>query len=259
MGDREADPPAAHAVRLAERVSGHRVVDHPRLGQDRGVPAVPDHVAVRLVGEDHQVRARGRGRRWRRGPRGVATPPVGLCGEFRKIARGRGSVARKSRDVLGLGPKPLLDAERGQHRRAPRRSQVGHVGREVRAEDQDAVAGLEQGLGEVLLERLGPGGDDDVLGGRPDSRTRPRRTGRAASRKLGQAEARAVAGLVLLDRPDAGLLGVRRAGERAVADLQLDHVLAPGLQRPGRRQHGEGGLGRQIPRQVAQSNHRNAP
>ena len=53
--DREADPPAAHAVRLAERVGRDHVVHHPRLGQDRVVPALPDHVAVRLVGEDHQV------------------------------------------------------------------------------------------------------------------------------------------------------------------------------------------------------------
>ena len=114
----------------------------------------------------------------------------------------------------------------------------------MRAEDQDAVAGVEQGLGEILLERLGPRGDDDVLG--PDVEAelgvdRPRRGGA----ELGQAQARAVAGLVRLDRRDPGGLGGRGGRERAVADLQLDDVLPLRLQGPGQRQDGEGGLGRQ--------------
>jgi hypothetical protein len=73
----------------------------------------------------------------------------------------------------------------------------------------------------------------------PNSDAHPARGGLA---ELGQAQARAVPGAVLADGPDAGVLGVRRARERAVADLQLDDVLAPRLQRPGDGQDGEGGL-----------------
>ena len=55
----------------------------------------------------------------------VATPPVGLCGEFRKIARGFGSVARNSRDVLAPGPEPVLRPQRHDDGPAPRRSRLG--------------------------------------------------------------------------------------------------------------------------------------
>ena len=55
MGHGKANSPAAHAVRLAEGVRRDGLVEHSRLRQDRGVPALPDHVAVGLVGEDHHV------------------------------------------------------------------------------------------------------------------------------------------------------------------------------------------------------------
>ena len=60
-----------------------------------------------------------------------------------------------------------------------------------------------------------------------------------------QAERRAVVRLAVVDGLDAGLEGVRGAGERAVADLQLDDVLALGLEPLGDGQHVEGGFGGQ--------------
>ena len=64
--------------------------------------------------------------------------------------------------------------------------------------------------------------------------------------EIGQSKTRTVAGLVLLDRPDARRLGVRRARERAVADLELDDILTLGLQAARERQHGERRLRRQV-------------
>ena len=175
----------------------------------------------------------------------VATPPVGLCGELSTIARGLGSVARKSLDILGRRPKLVFDLQGRQHRPRTAPLEVGHIGRKLGAEDQNPVARVEHRLGEELLERLGTRADHDVFGrhriaefGRDEpSRRRP---------ELRQPQTRTVARLVFLDRPDARLLGVRRAGKRTVADLELDDVLSLGLEGPRDGQHGEGRLGRQV-------------
>ena len=122
------------------------------------------------------------------------------------------------------------------------------------AEEEDAIAWLDQGLGEVLLERLGPRGDDDILGAGLDAELLAD-PGGGDLPQLGEAEARPVAGLIPLDRQQAGRLGVGRAGERAVADLQLDNVLPLRLQATGQGQDGEGRLGGQVAGEGAQSRH----
>ncbi len=48
---------------------------------------------------------------------------------------------------------------------------------------------------------------------------------------------------------------MRRAGEGAVTDLEFNDILARGLELAGSGQHGEGGLGGQVPRQRTQSDH----
>src|SRR5690606_39084802 len=53
---------------------------------------------------------------------------------------------------------------------------------------------------------------------------------------------RAVVRLVRANRGDAAFARGRGAVERAVADLELDHVLAGGLQRLGHGEHREGRL-----------------
>ena len=121
--DRVAEPPAAHAVRLAEGVRADALVHHARLGQDRSVLALPDHVAVRLVAEDARRPCRGPGRRSPSRSSSVATPPVGLCGELRKIAFGRSAVLRKSLDVVQVRAECVL--LRGAVRRRARRPAGG--------------------------------------------------------------------------------------------------------------------------------------
>ena len=167
----------------------------------------------------------------------MATPPVGIVRRVQQD-RPRLRVGREELpDVLGRRTKLVLDPQRRQHRPRSPALEVGNVRRKLRAEDQHPVARVEHRLGEILLERLGTRGDDDVLGRRPSSRTRAETNRAAAARKLGQTQARAVARLVILDRLDARLLGVRRGGKRAVADLQLDDVLPLGLEAPRDGQH----------------------
>ena len=63
--------------------------------------------------------------------------------------------------------------------------------------------------------------------------------------ELRQAERRAVVRLPVVDRLRAGREGRLRAREGAVADLQLDDVLARRLEVLGDGEHVEGGLGGQ--------------
>jgi len=55
--DSVAEPPAAHAVTLRERVCAHDMIEHVRLGEDAVVLALPNHVAIRFVAEDRDVRS----------------------------------------------------------------------------------------------------------------------------------------------------------------------------------------------------------
>ncbi len=128
----------------------------------------------------------------------------------------------------------------------------------MRAEDQDTVTGLQKGLREVLLDGLRPRGGHDVFRADIQAKLIVNHAGRRRA-ELGQPQTGAVAGLVLLDRPDARVLGVRGTRERAIADLQLNHVLAPSLQRPRHREHGERSLRGEVPRQCAQPGHQPIP
>ena len=105
----EAEPPAAHAVRLAERVGRDTLFDHAGLGQQERVPAAPHHLAVRLVAEDgdvappHEVRQPSQ-------ILPVATPPVGLWGLLRKMAFGCGSFVRNRSTSSSRGRNRSLRA-----------------------------------------------------------------------------------------------------------------------------------------------------
>jgi hypothetical protein len=61
-------------------------------------------------------------------------------------------------------------------------------------------------------------------------------------------------GGVVLDGFDTRGQGGQSAGERAVADLQLDDVFSLGLETPGHGQNIEGGFGREPACERAQSN-----
>ena len=178
----------------------------------------------------------------------MATPPVGLCGELRKIARALGLFLTKSFDVVQVGPKLICLLQRLRTPSAAAALDVRAVGREVRAEDQHRVAGIEERLAEELLEDLGAGPDDDVLGRDVDAEFLVViRRDRLAERR--QAQRGAVVRLVGAGwprcRPSSALRGARKG---AVADLQFDDVLALGLEAAGDGQDVEGGFGRQARR-----------
>ena len=95
---------------------------------------------------------------------------------------------------------------------------VRGVGRELRREDEDRIARIEECLAEELLEDLGPRPDDDVLGPDRDAEL----AGvvlrdRLAERR--QARRRAIVRVAPLDGGEASGDGVLRAGEGAVTDL----------------------------------------
>src|SRR5690606_6328335 len=75
---------------------------------------------------------------------------------------------------------------------------------------------------------------------------------RRGAPELRNARRGAVVGLIVANRLDAALTGGRGAVERAVADLELDHVLAGGFQRARHREHGEGGLDGERARELAE-------
>ena len=129
----------------------------------------------------------------------------------------------------------------------------------MRAEHEHAVAGIEKRLAEELLKDLGARPDDDVLraGGNAELLAHERRRRLAKRRQAGR---RTVVRLVLLDRLLAGRLGRRRALERAVADLELDDVLALRLECLGHGQDGERRFDVQVLRKLAECDrHRQNP
>src|SRR5204862_7072831 len=102
------------------------------------------------------------------------------------------------------------------------------------------AAGVEGRPAEELLEDLGPRPDDDVVG-RDRDVVLALVIARHRLAERGQPRRRAVVSVALLDGLDAGPAGVAGAGEGAVADLQLDDVLARRLEPLG---HGEDVEGR---------------
>src|SRR5262249_30873039 len=121
-------------------------------------------------------------------------------------------------DVVEVGAEVVGLAQRREDRHGPTPLQVGQVGGEVRREDEDGVAGIEERLAEELLEDLGAGPDDDVL--RPDVDAVLAAVvagdGLAERRQAGRG---AVVRLALVDGPAAGLEGAAGAGERRIAYL----------------------------------------
>ena len=160
--DGKSEPPAAHAERLAERVGRHGLLDHAGHFEQRMVAAAPDHSVVRLVAEDRDVLA-----------------PHELGEPFQIVER-RDAAGRIVRAVEKDGPRRLVVGEESPHvvqvrPEIVRRLQLRHhdarvapedvrrIGREVRAEDQHAVAGIQKRLAEQLLEVLRARSRDDVF------------------------------------------------------------------------------------------------
>ena len=190
----------------------------------------------------------------------VATPPVGLCGEFRKIAFGAGSSARNCLMSIDVWPELVLLAQRRQNGSRLPALDVRQERREVRAEHERAVARIQKCLTEELLENLRARPGDDVLraGGNPELLAHELR-GRPRETRAGPATGSSATGCRWMACSPAAF-AERRALERAVADLQLDDVLALGLEGLGDGQDRESRLDVQILRKLAECDrHRQNP
>ena len=139
--------------------------------------------------------------------------------------------------------------------RAPRRSMVRNVRGEIGAEDKNSVARIEKRLAKKLLENLrSRPGDDVVRFGRYleflADKTRRRRA------KTGNSERRAVVRLVPFNGGDAGRLGRSRAVERAVANLELNDILALSLELFSESKNGKGGFyGKRLSKSAQRGGH----
>ena len=238
---RVAEAPAAHAERLAERVGGDGLVEHAGLGEQRVVPPLPHHAVVGLVGEHRHVAAPDEVGQSAQVVLG-GDPAGGVVGAVEEDGLGPRVVVEEAAHVVEVGPERPRGAQVRQHHPRLAPLDVRGVGREVRAEHEDAVAALDERVAEELLERLRAGSRDDVVGGHRQA-VLAVDVGGGGGAQLGQAGRRAVGGAAGPERLDPGVDGGLGGRERAVADLELDDVLPPGGGAAGGGQHGERPLG----------------
>ena len=169
----------------------------------------------------------------------VATPPVGLCGLFRKIARGRFVAREKLPHVVQVRAEVVRRFQLGQHDARVAPEYVRRIGGEVRAEDQHGVAGVQERLAEQLLEVFRARAGDHMVARDRQSVLAIDVLGRGLP-ELHDAERRAVPAVAVADGLHARLDGFRRGRKRAVADLELDDVLARGHETLGDGEDAEG-------------------
>ena len=132
------------------------------VGQERVVPALPDHVVVRLVTEDRDVPAADQlrqavqvlGRRYAAG---------GVVRRVEEDRLGLRLALHEALDVVQIRTKLILLLERRMDDAPAAAGDVRLVGRELRREKQDGIRAIEKCLAEELLEHLCAGADDDVF------------------------------------------------------------------------------------------------
>ena len=202
---------------------------------------LPDHVAVRLVAEHRDV---------------AAANEVGdaLQVVLASPRRRSGCAASSGRSRAATGPRRgtarcrrrragsrSLACSGVSTARAPRRSMFGRYVGKYGLKTSTPSPGFRNASQKNCSNTLAPGPTTMLLGlGRDAELLAHELGGRLA--ELGNARRRAVVRLVVLDRLHAAGPRRRRAVERAVADLELDDVLAGGLQRARHREHGESRL-----------------
>lgn len=161
-GDGEAESPAAHAVGFAEGVGGDALIHHAGEFEEGAMPSLPDHMAVRFVTEDGDV---------------LATDEISEVTEVffrgdaaggivRRVEKDRldaGILAEDGFDFRDVGAEVVALFERAEDDATVAALDIGDVGGEIGAEDEDTIAGIDEGLAEELLEDLGTWADDDVF------------------------------------------------------------------------------------------------
>ena len=200
---------------------------------------LPDHVAVRLVAEDGDVACRGRGRRCAAGRLRSRRRRSGCAASSgrSRAATGRRRGTARCRRPSGGTRSPAAAAS--STARAPRRSMFGMYVGKYGLKTSTPSPGFKNASQKNCSNTFAPGPATMLLGLGRECRTPSRTNSRGRLAELGDARRRAVVRLVVLDRLDAAGSRRCRAVERAVADLQLDDVLACGLQELRDREHGE--------------------
>ena len=166
-GDRVADPPAGHPVRLAEALGDDRPRSGPgdrQRGGGDGVLAAEDDALVDAVGEQPEVVPLAEG--------DEVAPVVGRGGPAGRVAgAGEGEQA-------GVGPEGGFEAVEveGEAVVAEREGHLDRLGagdpdgadevRPERRDDQGRVAGADGRLDRQVDRHHAAGGDDDVASGR---------------------------------------------------------------------------------------------
>ena len=249
-GDRVADAPAAHAVRFAEGVSRHHLVKDAWLPEHGKMPAGPDHVAIGLVTKDGNITAAhqiGKVLQVFRGGHAAGR----IMRRVEKDRAGARCFPEKVGNVVQIRAEFILLPKRTVDRPGAAAFNVRPIRRKVRTENQHRIPGVQKRLAEKLLKHFRARPHDNVGRGHLNAELAPviggddllelRKTGRGA-----------VVRGVALDRPDTRRHGMARGRKGAVADLQLDDVLALRLETPGHGQHVKRRLCRESLSELAQ-------
>src|SRR5262249_43291393 len=132
----------------------------------------PNHMAIGLIAEDGHVAAAdqfcqavqvfGGGNSARR-----------VVGGVEKNGPGTRRIMEKSLHIVQIRPKMIFLAERAVHHSATAAFDVWSVRREMRRENQDGIVRVKEGFAEELLEDLGAGSDNHIVGCHVDAELAP--------------------------------------------------------------------------------------
>jgi len=257
-GDGESEAPAAHAVGFAEGVGGDALIHHAWEFEEGAMPSFPDHVAVGFVAEDGDV---------------LAADEVGEIAEVifggdasGGIVRGveedsldAGVLAEDGFDFRDVGAEVVALLKRAEDDATVTALNIGDVGGEIGAEDEDAIAGVNEGFAEELFEDFGPGADDDVFAFGGDIEFAFDEGGCSVT-ESGESGRGAIVGLIVLNGTDAGVFGGGGAFEGAVTDFEFDDVFASGLEIFGDGEDGECCFDGELPGEITERDgHGEAP
>ena len=154
-----------------------------------------------------------------------------------------GAIGHQGGHLGDVHPEVVGLAQGGGHRHPAHVSGHALVDREAGVGVDDLVALVDEGEHGVEHDRLGAGRDDHLLRGGLDPLPAHDVGGDGGSERSDASCRRVVRHLLVEQGVARGLADVARGVEVGLTDLQVDHVTAGRLQRPGARGGLEGGLG----------------
>ena len=249
----EADPPAGHGVAFRDPVEndGPFLDGRSQLGDAALPEAVVDDVFVNFIGDQQQVVVGCRGSQGLQLVPGVGGPGgVGGRVDDHRLRL----FAQVLAQLLGGDFETLLLGGGDDHRHAAGQLDHRRVGNPVGRRNDHLVAGVEQGLGQVVEGVLAATGDDDLLVFVLQL-VFPDQLGPDRFFKFRNAGHRRVAGEAVLDGLDGGGLDVFRGVEIRLAGAEIDDIDAGGLHGLGLGGNGQGGRGFDLLYSGCQSGH----